>query len=89
MRKINSLFKAMFPGTDFKTISRKEGVLVTRSGLPLKGLLLPNVESMMVLGKVKDKYAGIFGIERAFDRTLLMHRLEPNKGYEYLIKALN
>ena len=68
MTRINNLFKAMFPGTNLKT-SRQGGVLVTKSGLPLKGLLLPNVESLTVLGKEEDRYMKVFGIDRAVDRT--------------------
>lgn len=47
---ITSIFRKMFPGTDFKVVSREGGALFTRNGLPLKGLLLPNVESITVLG---------------------------------------
>jgi len=89
MKKINSLFRKMFPGTDYTVLSRKEGVLVTTSGLPLKGLLLPNVESIQVLGREEDKFAEVFGIKRAVDRHLLVHRMDSNAGNRFLIKALD
>jgi hypothetical protein len=89
VRRIQNIFRKMFPGTDYKVISKQEGGLYTASGLPLKGLLLPNVESVKVLGRERDKYSEIFGIERAYDRMFLMHRLEPHKGNQFLTKALN
>jgi hypothetical protein len=88
MTKINNLSRRMFPGTNLET-SRQGGVKFTRSGLPLKGLLLPYVESFVVLGRKDDNYIKVFGIERAVDRTFLIHRLDKNLGNKFIIKALN
>lgn len=89
MRKFNDLFKRVgvspFSPKEFQGANTRSGTRVTRNGLPLKNMLLPNVDLFTVLGKTMDDLAKeLHGIERAKYRRYRAKSFMSNPANDYL-----